>query len=312
MPSQNSNIYNKKIYNENRPESYRSAGIILDIFKEYYMPQSVFDFGCGVGTWLRAWQDLGVERIYGIDANVMEEEDLLIPREKIGIVDFEKDSPKIGKYDLAMSLECLEHISEARAICAVDLLTNAADIILFSAAVPHQTGTNHINCQSLSYWTSIFASKGYKCFDFIRPELIKRASDVGPWYINNILVFAKGEKASDLEKKVNSVINPIMFYHSEIFEYAVNNIIKQHNAKRDHEIFNTIKEYNDKRDSELFNAIKEYSDKRYNDIYNIIKNIYINFYKVPKPLVNILCCLIPSKRIRDSLRKKYARQNIFN
>lgn len=218
MASRNQEVYNEEFYNINRSESYTSAKIVLDIFKNFFMPESVFDFGCGVGTWLRAWQDLGVKKIYGIDANTMDDAALLVPREKIKIIDFENEPYEIKRFDLAMSLECLEHISESRAVCAVDTLASCADIILFSAAAPMQVGTNHINCQPLQYWVDIFSSKGFSCYDLIRPKCINYALPVAPWYVQNILVFAKNEKASLLEAKgVHPVKQPVMFYHEKIF-----------------------------------------------------------------------------------------------
>ena len=129
---------------------------IINIFKKYYNPKSVLDLGCGVGTWLKAWNDNGAERILGFDANEMPEEYLYIPRENLKVLDFEKEQLKLNeRFDLAMSLECLEHISIDNQQKALNVLTNASDMILFSAAIPYQVGTNHINCHKLTYWTDI-------------------------------------------------------------------------------------------------------------------------------------------------------------
>lgn len=321
MGNKNQELYNEEFYNLNRAESYNSARIVLDIFKNFFMPTSVFDLGCGAGTWLRAWQDLGVKDIYGIDANTMDEAALLVPREKIKIIDFENESLEIKKFDLAMSLECLEHISENRELCAVETLTSCADIILFSAAVPMQAGTNHINCRPLQYWVDIFSSKGFSCYDFIRPECIKHALPVAPWYVQNILVFAKNEKCSLLESKgANPVQQPVMFYHTKIFDDIItmtNNkklqdygyIVEDHFEKIINNAFIKNKDYFIK---ELYNNISSKIEKNQNQfIYklsnDIINNIENRTKKYPKCLINIICCFIPKRENRRHLREKYSK-----
>ena len=62
-------------------------------------------------------------------------------------------------------------------------------LVLFSAAVPGQGGSHHINEQWPSYWRSLFAAEGFKLFDPIRP-LIRHNSSVQWWYRQNLLVFA--------------------------------------------------------------------------------------------------------------------------
>ena len=224
----NTDFYDEEFYKVNAKESYDSAMKIIEVIKKFYMPKSVFDLGCGVGTWLKAWQDNGAEEILGVDANEMDEKYLYIPRNHLQIVDFEKQKITLEKkFDLAMSLECLEHISNKREDIAIQTLANAADFILFSAAIPYQVGTNHINCHKLTYWVDKFKQEGFACFDIIRPELLKNAVKVGPWYMQNILVFARNDKQKMLEKHGMKPVNsPEMFYHSEILKdiLTVNNL----------------------------------------------------------------------------------------
>lgn len=216
----NIEIYDQNFYKINAAESYDSALKVLNIFRQYYLPQSVLDLGCGVGTWLKAWQNYGVKNILGMDANQMPDEVLCIPRAQLKIIDFENDDIVLTEhFDLAMSLECFEHISHQQENKAFTILTNAADLILFSAAIPFQVGTNHINSHKLSYWANKFKERGFKCYDIIRPECIKNALNIGAWYTQNILVFAKNEKAETLEKKgAVPIETPIMFYHSKILQ----------------------------------------------------------------------------------------------
>ena len=52
-------VYNEEFYKNQCEGSYRSAKIVLDKALSI-LPQvnSVIDVGCGVGTWLKAWQEI--------------------------------------------------------------------------------------------------------------------------------------------------------------------------------------------------------------------------------------------------------------
>ena len=47
--------------------SYRSASEYVKYLSQLYQPESVIDLGCGRGTWLKAFKDIGVERLVGLD-----------------------------------------------------------------------------------------------------------------------------------------------------------------------------------------------------------------------------------------------------
>lgn len=213
----NLELYNEEFYEINAKESYNSAMKIINILKKYYLPNSVLDLGCGVGTWLKAWKDNGTSKVLGFDTNAMPENALYIPSEMLKRINFETEEINIDSdFDLAMSLECFEHISAKNEDLVFNALTKASDLILFSAAIPYQVGTNHINCHKLSYWVNKFKNKGYSCYDIIRPECLKYSLDVGPWYMQNILVFARNNKKEILENNgAIPIETPIMFYHSE-------------------------------------------------------------------------------------------------
>lgn len=62
--------------------------------------------------------------------------------------------------------------------------------MLFSAAIPFQGGTNHLNERWQSYWAELFRTTGYDCYDVIRPKIWTNNA-VEWWYRQNILLFAK-------------------------------------------------------------------------------------------------------------------------
>ena len=97
---------------------------------------------------------------------------------------------KDGSY---MTLEVAEHLSPARADSFVEDLTKLSDVILFSAAIPAQGGTNHVNEQWQSYWAQKFSRLGYVAIDCIRPKVWEdTALDIH--YRQNIFMYVKSSE----------------------------------------------------------------------------------------------------------------------
>jgi SAM-dependent methyltransferase len=151
-------------------------------------PKSVVDVGCGTGVWLAIFRESGVKEILGVDHLVESE---VLELSKSEFMDFDLRLPlKLGrKFDLVVSLEVAEHLPKEFAEVFVDSLVALGDVVLFSAAIPHQQGFRHINEQWPDYWARIFASKGFLPVDCLRTKIWTN-DDVEPWYAQNILLYA--------------------------------------------------------------------------------------------------------------------------
>ena len=124
--------------------------------------KSVVDVGCGDGSWLFVLQeDYGKDDILGIDGPWIHEDQLNIPKECFLRAPLDESLPIDRKFDMAISLEVAEHLPEARAEGFVEDLTRLAPLVLFSAAVPGQGGTNHVNEQWQDYWIALFGARGF-------------------------------------------------------------------------------------------------------------------------------------------------------
>lgn len=210
-------FYNEGFYLDQKDSSYRSATIMLDFFFNYYTPKSVVDVGCGLGTWLKVCREKGVETIKGYDVNEMPPEQFFIDRNLVEIIDLEKPVAVSHKYDLALSVEVAEHIHPEHAARYLDYLTELSDVILFSAANPHQLGMGHVNEQPPTYWSERFRQKQYLCFDMMRPALMN-INEISWWYRQNILVFVHEERAGIfLAQGLSPVESPAYLYHPERF-----------------------------------------------------------------------------------------------
>jgi SAM-dependent methyltransferase len=167
--------------------SSRSARHIVPMVLKRFAVGSVVDVGCGIGTWLCEFARLGVQSYLGIDGNYIDRKQLRVPQDHFKPADLAQPF-SIGKFDLACSMEVAEHLPESSADSFVESLTEAAPVVLFSAAIPHQGGVHHINEQWQSYWANKFAAHGYVALDFIRP-LLRHNEEVRLWYRQNTLVY---------------------------------------------------------------------------------------------------------------------------
>lgn len=212
---------------KNRAEgSIRSAKIILKILFEVYKPFSVVDFGCGYGCWLMVAESLGSKVLKGFDGEWINKENLLSSNIDFSPVNMNKDIEIRDKYDLSISLEVAEHLSEERAESFINTLCKASDVVLFAAAIEHQGGTNHINEQRQSYWINLFQSNGFEPFDIFRGAIWYN-NEIKWWYRQNTLLFVNTrannhklnfEMLKRMEKTIPDVVHP-QYYERRITSY---------------------------------------------------------------------------------------------
>ncbi len=180
-------------------QSYASAQHIARLVLEIVPAHSVLDIGCGRGDFLRAFAEAGITDIMGLDGDYVPRDALVIDPRAFRVADLGRGFDLQRRYDLVLSLEVAEHLPPASAELFVRSLVRHGSVVLFSAAVPHQGGTGHLNEQWPSYWAAHFDRLGYKPYDVIRP-LIWRDERVAWWYRQNTLLFATEAAASALPR----------------------------------------------------------------------------------------------------------------
>lgn len=188
MKKKSEEYYSQKFYSKHIEGSVRSAEIILNLLYKLYQPKSVVELGCGRGSWLSVAESLGSNELKAYDGAWVKKEELLSQNIDFTAVDFEKGVDVKSGFDLAISLEVAEHISESNAAGFVKALCKASDVVLFGAAIKYQGGKNHINEQRQSYWVKLFKENGYECFDIFRKEVWDNDA-VEWWYRQNIFLF---------------------------------------------------------------------------------------------------------------------------
>jgi hypothetical protein len=139
------------------------------------------------------------------------------PSIKFSNADLETDINDPGNFDLTICVEVAEHLTAGRARRIVETLCSAADVIVFSAAIPLQGGTHHINEQFQSFWAQHFDACGYERCDYFRPRIWLR-TDVEPWYRQNLLLYVRrSHPVLNNMRNASLVPGPLDIVHPEIF-----------------------------------------------------------------------------------------------
>jgi len=211
--------YTQKFFADRHERTVHSASTILSIALETLPDvRSAVDVGCGVGTWLSVLKDRGVEDIRGIDGEWVDPKMLVIPPESFLTADLTKPLQISRRFDLAISLEVAEHLPPECAEDFVSTLVRMSDFVLFSAAIPHQGGRNHLNEQWQEYWAELFAQHGYQAIDCIRGP-VWNDPNIDMWYKQNTLLYVNRPRVPELRqcgdaaslKPMLSVVHPDLY-----------------------------------------------------------------------------------------------------
>ena len=177
--------------------SLQSARVVVQVLLELFTPHSVVDVGCGTGAWLKAFAErVDGLKVTGIDGDYVDRSKLVIDHDRFVAADLTRLVRLDGRYDLALCLEVAEHLPSRNASGLVAALTGCAPLVLFSAALPGQTGTHHVNERWPSYWKALFADRGYFRLDPVRRH-VWQDERVEWHYQQNIFLFADKESLSN-------------------------------------------------------------------------------------------------------------------
>lgn len=128
---------------------------------------SVADFGCSCGAFLKEFSSQReCKSLLGFDHSREAESLFDVPLGKFIRADLNQKLqwPEEFKADLIVSTEVAEHLKNGDNL--IDTISDqfgSSDeaLLWFSAALPHQKGRGHINCQTLGYWIKAFEGEGW-------------------------------------------------------------------------------------------------------------------------------------------------------
>ena len=177
-----------------------------------YKPQSIIDFGTGLGTWLKVAEDLGVQDVLGIDGDWVDETKLVIKEDQFLRRNLHEELDLGRKFDLAICLEVAEHLRPDKAERLIDNIVRHSDVVLWSAAIEGQGGQNHTNERHPCYWAKLFRLRGYVWEDPYRHRIWQNEK-IDFWYRQNVLIY---RKKNDIGAPL-PVDSPNLFVHPSAF-----------------------------------------------------------------------------------------------
>jgi SAM-dependent methyltransferase len=209
--------YTETFFQDLREGALRSAAVIVPLVLHLIRPRSVVDVGCGTGAWLATFARHGVADYLGVDgftpAGLLE-----IPRDRFLAADLTRPLTLGREFDLAVSLEVAEHLPGSAAGTIVESLTRLAPAVLFSAAIPGQGGTGHLNEQWPDYWARLFADHGFGPVDALRPR-IWHEEHVEFWYAQNTMLYVAEGRQGEFPnlQEAAAVGPPLAAVHPRLF-----------------------------------------------------------------------------------------------
>jgi SAM-dependent methyltransferase len=223
--------YDDAFYDEIAGPARRSADVVvplvLGLATDGDPITSVVDVGCGLGTWLAAFLERGVDDVIGIESDHIPADRLAIPPERLVIADLAHPPDLERRFDLAMSLEVAEHLDASSAAAFVALLCRLAPIVLFSAAIPGQGGVHHVNEQWPAWWAERFAAHDYRPCDWLRPA-VWDDERVAYYYAQNTVLYVSPELADRLPAaRLGDGAPPPPLVHPTLFALISNRQMKR-------------------------------------------------------------------------------------
>ncbi len=189
MTSDVTSVLEKLDYEAWLAGSTESADVAVPLILEATTPRSVVDVGCGLGAWLAVFKQHGVEDVLGYDGPWVDRSRLLVAPPEFKGADLREPLVPERRFDLAICLEVAHILEPEHAAPMVEALAALSDVVVFSAGVPGQGGSMHLNEQWPAYWADLFATHGYVASDPFRFALWERP-DVKWWFAQNMLCYA--------------------------------------------------------------------------------------------------------------------------
>jgi hypothetical protein len=233
--------YSEKFYYSVGKRSENSADEILDVLLIHLGKSQigkVTDLGCGAGAWTEKLLTKTNSQISCLDLR----ESIKLCQSKFTYpssnrlsyyaVDFEVDEIPLIDSDLVLNLEVLEHLSLETGRKLISWMSSNSRYVLFSAAIPGQGGTGHINEKPHNFWLKEFQKLGFIACDIIRP-LIQHSDKSARYYqlntflLVNVRLVLVDEERDKWQNLALDLRHPVKDYRSkkEKLQYRIISVL---------------------------------------------------------------------------------------
>ena len=159
---------------------------IFEFLKDY-KNKITYDFGCGLGNYLKDLQEKGFSNLIGYEADPSKKkvfEHIMVKDLTIPFV-----LPVAGN---VISLEVGEHIPSQYQDIYIDNITkHCNNYLITSWAVRGQAGFGHVNCLDNHEIIPEIEKRGFKLMEKETQEVRSINLSEAPWFKNTLLVFKK-------------------------------------------------------------------------------------------------------------------------
>jgi SAM-dependent methyltransferase len=130
---------------------------IWEWLKRRFALKTVLDVGCGVGNFLKQFEDLGYKPL-GLEG--LWQNCIAYPTHPIIEWDITNGPLRISDIDLVWCVEVVEHIVEDYVDSVLDILC-LGKVVAMTHGLPGQPGYHHVNLQPPEYWIEKMRARGY-------------------------------------------------------------------------------------------------------------------------------------------------------
>jgi len=183
-------IHNTGYWEDNQNKLYHVCDKGLCSWVAEYLKdqksKKLYDFGCGLGHYLKPLSDSGFTNLTGFEGAVP------LHKEFDNIVAQDLTKPfTVSEKGNCLCLEVGEHIPARFEKIFLDNLTGACDDnLIMSWAVRGQDGEGHVNCLNNDEAIARVESRGFKYLTS-ESEAARNAVSDYPWFKNTTLVFKR-------------------------------------------------------------------------------------------------------------------------
>ena len=147
----------------------------------------IYDFGCGLGSYLQALSLAGFKNLVGFEGDPPHQRDFM----HIQARDL-SESFELSEKGCSICLEVLEHIPREFENIALKNITDCCDsYLIISWAIPNQPGFGHVNCRDTISVINEIEALNFRFLTDATKDARSIIANSTHWFRNTLMIFEK-------------------------------------------------------------------------------------------------------------------------